>query len=138
MSRENVELLYRVIDAFNRRDLDTYLGLMDPEVEFVPYERALEGGGAYRGHSGVRRWWEDAFAALPNLRAEIDDARDLGNTVVARGRLRGEGAGSGAAFERTLWLAVEWRGGQEVWWHAFETEAEALEAVGLRESQGQA
>jgi len=46
-------------------------------------------------------------------------------------RLRGEGAGSGAAFERTLWLAVEWRGGQEVWWHAFETEAEALDAVGL-------
>jgi len=54
--------------------------------------------------------------------------------TVTRGRLRGQGAGSGASFERTLWLAVEWRGEKEVWWHAFESEAEALEAVRLRES----
>ena len=38
MSEENVRLVYEVIDAFNRRDLDAYLALMDPEVEFTPYE----------------------------------------------------------------------------------------------------
>src|SRR6185295_11609006 len=36
MSRENVDLSYRVIDAFNRRDLGAYLALIDPEVEFTP------------------------------------------------------------------------------------------------------
>ncbi len=35
MSQENVELVYRVIDAFNRRDLGAYLVLMDPDVEFT-------------------------------------------------------------------------------------------------------
>ena len=132
MSRENVALQYRAFDTFNRRDLDAFLALMDPDVEFVPYERAVEGGGAYHGHSGVRRWWKDAFEALPDFRAEVDEIRDLGDMTVARGRLRGQGAGSGASFERVLWHVAEWRDKKTCWWHAFETEAEALEAVGLR------
>jgi ketosteroid isomerase-like protein len=133
MSRETVELTYRAIDAFNRRDLDDFLALMDPDVEFVPYERAVEGGGAYRGHSGVLRWWEDAFEALPDLGAEVEEIRDFGHMAVVRGSLRGQGAGSGASFQRTLWMVAQWREKKEVWWHAFETEAEALEAVELRQ-----
>jgi hypothetical protein len=38
MSQENVERAYRAVDAFNRRDLGSYLALIDPEVEFTPYE----------------------------------------------------------------------------------------------------
>ena len=34
----------------------------------------------------------------------------------------GRAQGSGAAFERTLWLAHEWRDNKTVWWHAFESE----------------
>ena len=133
MSRENVELVHRAIDTFNRRDLDAFLAVMDPSIEFMPYERAIEGLGPYRGHDGVRAWWEESFAVYPDLRAELHEVRDLGDITLARGRLHGTGAGSGASFDRTLWLAVKWRDGKEVWWHAFESEAEALEAVGLRE-----
>ena len=132
MSRENVELLHQAIDTFNRRDLDAYLATNDPDVEFTPYERAMEGLGPYRGHDGVRTWWEESFAVYPDLRAELYEVRALGDMTVARGRLRGTGAGSGASFERTLWLANEWRDKKVVWWRAFETEAEALEALGLR------
>jgi ketosteroid isomerase-like protein len=116
----------------NRRDLDAFLALMDPDVEFTPYERAVEGLGPYRGHDGVRTWWKDAFAALPDLSAELYEVRDLGDVTFAHGRLRGAGAGSGASFERTLWMANEWRDKKEVWWHAFGSEAEALEAAGLK------
>jgi hypothetical protein len=31
VSHANVELTYRAIEAFNRRDLDAYLAVMDPE-----------------------------------------------------------------------------------------------------------
>jgi ketosteroid isomerase-like protein len=133
MSRENVELTQRAVAAFNRRDLDAYLALQHPGVEFTPYERAMEGLGPYRGHDGIRTWWEESFAAFPDLRAELHEVRDLGNVALARGRLRGTGAESGAAFERGLWMAVEWRDKETVWWRAFGSEAEALEAVGLRE-----
>jgi ketosteroid isomerase-like protein len=133
MSQPNVELSYAALDAFNRRDLDAYLALQDSGVEFTPYERAVEGLGPYRGHDGIRAWWDNSFAAFPNLRGEYYEVRDLGDITVARGALRGAGAGSGASFERTLWIAAGWRNGKTVWWKAFESEAEALQAAGIAE-----
>jgi hypothetical protein len=44
MSQENVQLSRRALDAFNQRDLDACLALMDADVEFVA-------GGA-RGNAG--------------------------------------------------------------------------------------
>jgi ketosteroid isomerase-like protein len=134
MSQENVDGVYRAIDAFNRRDLDAFLAVMDPGVEFTPYEVMVQGGVPYRGHEGIRRWWDESFAVLPDLNAEIREVRDLGDVVFVAGLLRAHGAGSGAPIERQMWLAIEWRDGREVWWASFESEAEALEAAGLRES----
>ena len=133
MSREDTELTHRGHDAFNRRDLAAYLALHHPDVEFIPYEVSVQGGEPYRGLEGVRTWWEDSLAVLPDLRSELDEVRDHGRRVFVSGRLYGQGAGSGASFERPLWQALEWRSGKLAWWRAFETEAEALEAVGLRE-----
>src|SRR4029079_7634549 len=79
MSQENVELHYRAIDAFNRRDLGAYLALNDAQVEFTPYEVWVQGGEPYRGHAGVRRWWEESFAVFPDLRAELHEIRDFGD-----------------------------------------------------------
>ena len=40
-------------------------------------------------------------------------------------------AGSGAPFERTYWGLFRVRDERVVWWHAFQNEAEALEAASL-------
>jgi len=133
MSHENVELTRQALDAFNRRDLHALLALMDPDVEFAPYEVLVQGESSYRGHAGVRSWWEESLAVLPDLRSETLQIRALGDRTFVSGRLYGTGAASGATFERALWEAVEWRDGKIVWWSAFESEAEALEAVGLSE-----
>jgi ketosteroid isomerase-like protein len=133
MSQENVELHYRVIDLFNRRDLRAYLALMDPEVEWTPYEVWVQGGEPYRGHAGIRSWWEETFAVLPDLRAEVYEIRDFGDRTFASGCLRGQGAGSGASIERAMWLANEWRDQRTVWASAFGSKTEALEAAGLSE-----
>jgi hypothetical protein len=133
MSQENVELTYLAHAAFNQRDLDAYLALHHPHVEFVPYEVSVQGGDPHRGHAGVRSWWEESLAVLPDLRSELDEVRDVGDKVFVRGRLNGHGAGSGASFERVLWQAVEWREKQVVWWQAFASKSDALAAVGLSE-----
>ena len=44
MSQENVKLVCRAIDAFNRRDLDALLALADDEVEAVPWSAASRSG----------------------------------------------------------------------------------------------
>lgn len=40
-----------------------------------------EGGEPYRGHDGVRTWWEESFSVVPALCVEIDAVRDLGDNV---------------------------------------------------------
>ena len=45
MSQENVEIVRRGFDAFNRRDLDAFLALFDPDVEFTAYAMQSELGG---------------------------------------------------------------------------------------------
>jgi ketosteroid isomerase-like protein len=78
MSQDNVELHLRAFDAWNRRDLEAWLLLADPEIEIMPLNVEMEGGGAYRGHNGVRRFWDDYLAVFPDFKAEVDEVRDLG------------------------------------------------------------
>ena len=54
MSEENVELLYRSIDAISRRDLEAFMALMDQDVQAVPRIVTVE--GRLRGHEGIRQW----------------------------------------------------------------------------------
>ena len=133
MSQENVDRTYRSIDAFHRRDIDAFLALTDEEVEFTPFEIALQGGDPYRGHEGVRKWWTDSIGAFPDFSATVHQVRDLGDVTLVHAVLHGRGAESGATFERTMWQVVKWRDGKCVGWRAFDSEAEALEAAGLSE-----
>jgi ketosteroid isomerase-like protein len=131
MSQENVELVYRVLDAFNRRDLDAALALVHGDVEFGSRLAAMEGG--YDGHEGIRRWWRTILDASPDRMIEIVEVRDLGDVTLTRAQARGHGAVSQIPYEETIWSVARWRGKKAVWWGVFPTKAEALEAVGLGE-----
>ena len=131
MSQENVELVHRCVDAFNRRDLDALLTLMDDDVEVAPPLASMEGN--HRGHDGVRRWWENVFEGLPDCNVEVVAVRDLGDLTVAVLLVRAHGAASDAPVEAMLWHIGGWRRGKAVWWRFFAPRAEALEAVGLWE-----
>jgi ketosteroid isomerase-like protein len=133
MSQENVEIAYRAYDAFNRRDLDAFLALCDPHVEFISYLVQVEGGGPYRGHNGVRSWWERLLGVYPDFRSEVEETRDLGDLTIARVRVHGHGVESDAPMEQTVWVTAEFRNGKIVWWRFVRSEAEALDAAGLSE-----
>ena len=133
MSQQNVELHHRANDAFNRRDLDAFIGLTDAEVEFTSRNLELEGGGPHRGHEGVRTWWENLLAISPDFTGEVEEVRDLGEVTVARVRTHGHGIASDAPMEETVWQVVEWRRGKVIWSRNVPSEADALEAAGLRE-----
>ena len=133
MSKENVESVHRVTAAINRHDIDAVLALTDPDVEFIPRLTEVDGGGSYRGHDGVRSWWETLFGVWPDFKSEVEEVRDLGDVTVARVRMSGPGIASEVATAQTSWVVNEWRGGNAIWMRVFQGEAEALEAAGLRE-----
>jgi ketosteroid isomerase-like protein len=133
MSQENVQLLHDAFDAFNRRDLDEFLALGDPDLEFISYWMYVEGGGPYRGQDGVRDWWESLLEVYPDFAAEIEEVRDLGYRTIARVRVHAHGVRSDMPMGTTMWHVAEYRHGKTIGWCFFNSEAEALEAAGLSE-----
>jgi ketosteroid isomerase-like protein len=127
MSQENVELTRRGFQAFNDRDLDTLLTLLDDDVEVVPVLAAME--GAYHGHDGLRRWWTGLLDGFPDIHIEVLEVRDLGAATVALVRVSGHGAESDTPFDAAVWQVNSWRHGKCTHWHAYNSESAALEAV---------
>ena len=129
VTRGNVELARRAYDAFNRRDQEAFLALMDDEVDAQSRLVAMEGG--YHGHEGIRRWWADFVGMFPDYIIEIEELRDLGDVTLTRFRARGHGAASGVPLVDPAWQPIRWRDGRCVWWRVCSTEAEALDAAGV-------
>ena len=93
----------------------------------------VAGDPHYHGHEGIREWWQDQLAVFPDFNIEAIEVLDLGEHTIIGARIRGRGGDSDAPFEQGIWQANEWRNGKLVWWQTFDTEADALEAAGLRE-----
>jgi len=131
MSQENVLLAHRTYAALQRGDFDEFLSYFDPQVEFRSL--VLEMEGVFRGHEGVRQWWAGLRGAFPDWNPSLVEVRDLDDRVLIHASATGKGAASGVGIQTDLWQLVEVRNGRVVWYAAFRTEAEALEAAGLRE-----
>jgi ketosteroid isomerase-like protein len=135
MSQENVEAFKRAVEAYNRRDIDTFLEWFDAMVETRPLTLAMFGQEAtvYRGHEGIRQFIRDVDEALSQLQVEPLEIRDLGEQIVASGRLRARGRASGAEIESPISWLVEFKDGRVIRMRDYLDFAEALEAAGLRE-----
>ncbi|MGA8925426.1 MAG: nuclear transport factor 2 family protein [Solirubrobacterales bacterium] len=104
MSQENVALFRKAIDCYNRRDLESMLQMWHPEAEWYPFTAQVEGDDAYHGHEGLRRWWANVDATFEEIEASVEEVRDLGDTVLALGRLRARFR-SGVALDSEIgWL----------------------------------
>ena len=130
MSQENVELLRRGFTALNHDDLEVFLATVHPEVEFTSLIAEAEGQN-FRGHDGVRRWWQEVVLPLGGLHGEPEEIRDLGDSALAR--VVATYRPRGVEVPQTIWIIVRYRDGMAIWWQFFRTQADALEAAGLSE-----
>ena len=87
MSHENVEIIRRLVDAWNRQDAEAILALVHPEGEYVNAPNAVE-PGTRRGHDAIvvvlRKQWEDTPGGAVQ---EIDRFHDRGDEIITEGRL---------------------------------------------------
>jgi len=87
------EIVERLFDAFNTRDLDTALSLLHPEIVFEPVSGAvLNGGEPYAGKDGMRRYFADVQTHWQELVVKPVHVRAAGDAVVALGHASGKSA----------------------------------------------
>ena len=133
MSEENVEIVRRSFDAMGRWDVDGLLELYDPHVQFLPLTGTRVESGGYRGHAGVRAYFEEVANVWDELHPYGDDFRTVGNNVVILGGCTVRGRGSGAEADTPMAWVVSVREGKITSHRGYRTWKDALEAAGLSE-----
>ena len=135
MSQENVEIVSRAIDAFNRRDLAGWLAEWDARCEYRPaMERDMAGDeDGFRGHPGLCRWWQEMSDAWSYWHDEVHEIRPVADRVFMSLTLRGKGRTSGVEIEAPFFLVGTIREGKLVSSCDYTDRSEALRAVGLEE-----
>jgi ketosteroid isomerase-like protein len=134
MSQENVEVVRRNTDAYNRRDLDGMLENWAQDAVLDWSNARSFDAGVYRGHGEIRAFMEGFLAAWDDVRIEIvygpieveDGLLIAENVTYMRGR-DGIEVQAGSAWLITI------RDGKTTSLTLCQTKQEALEAAGLRE-----
>lgn len=99
------ELVQRLFEAFNHRDIETALTLLHEDVVFEPISAAvLNNGQPYVGHDGIRLYFEHVSKHWRKLQVNPIQIRAAGVAVVALGQTSGEGAGGSLVAAPTTWL----------------------------------
>ena len=136
MSQENVEIVRRCCEAFDRGDYECALELFDPDIEYDLSH--FPDGGVYRGREGVREAFRIWMGTWEDYHQEREEPVDAGDQVILPTREHGRGKGSGAVLERLTFGVWTLRDGKAVHICFYSTMAEALEAVGLSEQDAHA
>ena len=132
MSEENIEVVRRGIEAWNRRDLTGWLASFHPEGELDWSRSRGPLNGVYRGHGKLEAFWDEFWSTFEKVELETHGFTEVGSNVVVpnTAHLRGR-EGIEVVARSTFVFTVE--KGQTRRLRMFQERTEALEAAGLSE-----
>ncbi len=123
-------IVARLFEAFSRRDLETTLTLVHPEIVFQPLTAEVtRAGEPYCGHEGLRRYLEDVEAHWDELTVHPAQIRAAGRAVVALGLVSGSGPAGSFENAPTTWV-VKFKGDLVVHAQIFSDPRHVVEALG--------
>jgi ketosteroid isomerase-like protein len=132
ISEENVELVQRNTEAWNRRDLGAWMASFrwDAEIDWSRSRAPFK--GVYRGHDGIETFWAVFWSTFQDVQIEVHSFTEAGSDVVVSNTAHMRGReGIEVAARSALVNTVE--NGQITRLRLFQDQAEALEALGLSE-----
>ena len=134
MSQEaNVEVVRRMVAAFNGDDVESVLAAFDTECEIdEPADMPDSPVGGFRGHDGVRRWMGN-LRDVAGVAFEPQSFRTSSDLVVCELDSHGRGRASGAPMRWTTFAVFELRDGKITRIRVFLDRADALAVAGLPE-----
>jgi ketosteroid isomerase-like protein len=135
VSERNIDVLRGVFEAYNSRDIESFIACCDPGIELETAFAAV-GGEVYHGHAGLRTWHrdvEDVWGGTVHL--ELEAYFDLGEWTLVFYVLHGRGKHSGVEVAMPVALVARWREGLIVHLTAYAHREDALRKFGVTEDQ---
>ena len=86
MSQENVEIMHRSIDAWNRGNRAAALAAYAPEVEWHTSGEFVD-RRVYRGHTGLKRLWAELEQDLEELSILVGVGRACVKRLISAQRI---------------------------------------------------
>jgi ketosteroid isomerase-like protein len=129
MARDKLDVIREVNDAFNSGDLERILAVIDPDFETsVPAQFSAE-PDTYRGHDGIRRYFDSFRDVMEEIRFEQMEMRVVEPYVVVDLRLTARGITTGIPVEQRLAQVWTVRDGRALEVRNFASFAAALAAA---------
>ncbi len=131
MSRENVELVRRLLEPFVTTG-EIVVELTAEDV--VAYDHDIMDGQEYHGHEGIERWvadWSAAWSSFAIVPEQYIDAG--GDCVVVLLHMHATGALSGVELDREDAIVYRVRDGKAVQVDYYNNRRDALASAGLPE-----
>jgi ketosteroid isomerase-like protein len=128
---DQVEVVRKMLDAFNRDDVDAVIASFDERCEIIePFEMPDRPVGGFHGHRGIREWMANLRGTA---RAEFEPRTftEAGDQWLCELRSRGLGQASGVRVEWTTFAVMRIRDGLIEQVRVFLDRQQALEAAGL-------
>ena len=131
MSAENVKIVRDQYAATNERDFRRAMSHYAEDVELVVPTGIR--AGTFKGRKAVGDWFGDWFATFDrDARFEIEEIIDLDdNSVLLVAKHHASGRASGVEVEEEVIWVYRLRGGKVTHLRAYDSRADALEAVGI-------
>jgi ketosteroid isomerase-like protein len=131
MSEENVEVVRRGFEAFNKNDFEAWFGLASVEIKVYPRREEPGAKPCYTGWDEMLQWLTNWYSGWQDYGVEAEQLIDGGEWVIVDAKEVGIAEGSGVQVEQNFAHAFKLRDGKIVEWRQFGQVQEALEAVGL-------
>jgi ketosteroid isomerase-like protein len=132
MSQENVETVRRIYAGWHQHGLWAASGDLDPAVEWVNPDDAVE-TGTHSGVDAFERAWSKVADSFEEVRFDHDEFLDAGDDVVLVTTMRARGRGSGVDVADPQAHVWTFRGGSAVRMRWFHDPHRAFKAAGLSE-----
>jgi ketosteroid isomerase-like protein len=135
VAQEDIEIIRRGYEAFNREGPESIYEWLDPDVEWRNPADSMD-RNVWRGHEGVATWFRDfAYEQFEWMRFHPDRFIDLGDRVLILCRAEFRARGSGIEMEVPFAHLVTIRDGKATSLSMFSDQGAAMEAAGLDPSQ---
>jgi ketosteroid isomerase-like protein len=116
-------------DAWAARDLDAFVEVFSEHVELRPFLGRGLGSSRYRGHAGLRRWYEEANESWDELIIEPREFHEVGDRLMIVLRAIARGRDSHVPVEAEIVHVAEFRDDKFTRLEGFGDREQALEAL---------